>query len=43
MDTSEKMGGRMEIWLDLVLQHRDIGMGDQFTAILLVIYLVYTS
>lgn len=43
MDTSEKMGGRREIWLNLAIEDRDIEMGDQFTAILLVIYLVYTS
>lgn len=43
MDTSEKMGGRTEIWYDLVLEGRDIGLGDQYTAILLVIYLAYTS
>lgn len=40
MDTSEKKGGRREIWLKLVLI---IGTGDQSTAVLLEIYLAYTS
>lgn len=43
MDTSAKMGGHTEIWHDLVLEDRDIGVGDQFTVILLVIHLAYTS